>query len=158
MPVGQSSHEHAANKRQEATHCQQLLDKQATNECQEAARRQRLLDEETACCQCLLDARTTKARWTAAATTIFLWLCRHCLQIRLAQKTARRQQCEAALARLRYEQECHTRAAMADKWQRQAATTREKALANEANEANEGRCQEEAACAAALVEIALAKE
>ncbi len=44
---------------------------------------------------------------------------------------------------------------MADKRQRQAAGTREKALADEADEQ---RCQEEAAHAAALVDMVLAKE
>jgi hypothetical protein len=67
----------------------------------------------------------------------------------------RQQQREAALARLQYEQECCVRAAMVDKQQRQAVATREKALAEEANER---RCQEEAARAAASAEMALAKE
>ncbi len=44
---------------------------------------------------------------------------------------------------------------MVDKQQRQAVATREKALAEEANER---RCQEEAARAAASAEMALAKE
>jgi hypothetical protein len=145
----------AVNKCQEANCCQPLLNEQAANNCQEAARPQRLLDKETACHQCLLDAHTAVARWTAATTTIFLRLCRCCLQIRLSRKTARLQQCEAALARLQYKQECCARAAMADKRQRQAMATREKVLANEADEQ---RCQEEAACTAMLAEMALAKE
>ncbi len=61
----------------------------------------------------LLDARAAQARRSAAATTIFLWLYRHRLQICLARTTAQRQQHEAALAHLRYEQECCARTAMA---------------------------------------------
>jgi hypothetical protein len=147
--------EHAANECQEANCHQRLLDEQAANERQEAARCQRLLDEEIACCQRLLDACAAKARRTVATTTIFLWLCRRRLQIRLAQKTARRQQREAALARLQYEQECCTRVAMADERQRQAAAMQEKALADEVDEQH---CQEEAACTAASAEMVLAKE
>ncbi len=67
----------------------------------------------------------------------------------------RRQQCEATLARLQYEQECCVREAMADERRRQWAAVREKALANEANEQ---RCQEVAACTATLVEMALATD
>jgi hypothetical protein len=147
--------ERAANKRQEATRHQQLLDKQAANNRQEAARHQWLLDEETACRQCLLDACAAKARLMAAATTIFFWLCPRCLQIRLAQKTARRQQREAALTCLQYKQECCMRMAMADKWQQQVATTREKALANEADEQG---CQESADRAVVSAESTLANE
>ncbi len=114
--------ERAADKHQEANHRQQLLDEHAAYECQEAVRRQRLLNKETARHHRLLDKKAAcrkcaaLARQMAAAQTIFLWLCRRCLQIRLAQKTARQQQCEATLARLQYKQECCTRAAMADKW------------------------------------------
>jgi hypothetical protein len=42
----------------------------------------------------------------SAVRTIFLWLCRRRLHVRLARQTSRRQLREAALARLRYEQEC----------------------------------------------------
>jgi hypothetical protein len=113
--------ERAANEHLEKNCCQRLLDERAAYKRREAVRCQRLLDEETARRQRLLDKkaacreRVAHARQMAAAQTIFLWLCCRCLKIRLAQMTARRQQRKAALARLRYEQECCTRAAMADK-------------------------------------------
>jgi hypothetical protein len=107
----------AACKQQEAAHRQRLLNKRATYKHQEAARCQQLHDEETAQRQRLLAASATQSQWTAAATTIFLWLHRRRVQIRLAQMTARRQQCEAALACLRYEQECCTCTAMVEKQQ-----------------------------------------
>jgi hypothetical protein len=152
---------HVANECQEANRCQQLLDEHAAYEHQEAVRRQWLLNKETAHCQRLLDEKaahrecTALARQMAAARTIFLWLRRHRLQICLAQKTARRQQREATLACLQYKQECCVHAAMADKRQRQAAATWEKALADEVDEQ---RCQEEAAHAAASADMALAEE
>jgi hypothetical protein len=96
----------AANQRQDANRCQRLLDKRAAYKCQEAVRRQRLLDEETAHHQRLLNKKADRrehaalARQMAAAQTIFLCLCCRCLQICLAQKTARRQQRKAALAHL----------------------------------------------------------
>jgi hypothetical protein len=83
----------AANKRQEANRRQQLLDKRAAYKRQEAVHRQWLLDEETACRQCLLDKkaahckRAAFARQMAAARTIFLWLRRRRLHIRLARQT-----------------------------------------------------------------------
>jgi hypothetical protein len=129
---------HAANECQEANRCQQLLDERAAYECQEAVRCQRLLDKETARRQRLLneeDARhlmaecAALARQMAAAQTIFLWLCRRCLHVRLARQTLRRQQCEAALACLQYKQDCCSCAALAEEQQRQATAARAKALA-----------------------------
>jgi hypothetical protein len=136
---------------QEAAHADQcLLDEQAALERQEAMHCQRILNKEAASRQ-----RIAHARQTAAAQIIFLWLCHWCLHAWLACQTFRRQECEAALARLRYKEECCTRTAMADKRQRHAAAMQEKELAKEADEQ---RCQEEAARAAALAEMALAKE
>ncbi len=115
--------EHAANKCQEANRRQRLLDERAAYEPQEAVRRQRLLDEETVRCQRLLNKeaachimaeRAALARQMAAAQTIFLWLRRRCLHVRLARQTLWRQQREAALARLRYEQDCCLRAVLAE--------------------------------------------
>ncbi len=155
----------AANRRQ------RLLDERAAHICQKAAHQeaacaaqcfqaalehheamgcQHILNKEAASRQC-----AAHARQTVAARIIFLWLRRRRLHVRLACQTLRQQQREAALARLRYKQECCSRAAMADEWQRQAAATREKALADEADE---WRCQEEAAHPAALVDMALTKE
>jgi hypothetical protein len=75
---------------------------------QEAARRQQLLDEQAA--RTRQEAAVARARQEAAcrvaARTIFLWLCRRRLHIRLARQTLRRQQHEANLARLRYEDDC----------------------------------------------------
>jgi hypothetical protein len=81
---------------QTAAH-QCLLDK-------ETARHQRLLDEEAA--HRLMAERTALAQQMAAARTIFLWPRRRRLHVRLARQTLRQQQWEAALARLRYEQDC----------------------------------------------------
>ncbi len=165
--------EHKRHPLQTAAH-QCLLDKRATHKCQEAARQeaaraaQRLLDEQAAlkrqeamCCQCILNKEATSCKRAAhtrqmeAACIIFLWLPCQRLHARLACQTLQQLQREAALARLQYKQECCARAAMADERQRQAAARREKALATEANE----QCyQEEAACAAALAEMVLAKE
>ncbi len=78
--------------------------------------------------------RATLAQKMVAGQTIFLWLCPRCLHARLACQTLRQQQREATLARLQYEQECCMCVAMADKWRQQVAATREKVLANEANE------------------------
>ncbi len=81
-----------------------------------------------------LAERRAKAREQAAACTIFLWLC-HCrLHIRLVCQTSRCQQCEAAFARLRYEQDCCRRAALAEEQCRQAAAARAKAAIDEATE------------------------
>ncbi len=133
--------ERAANKCQEANCCQQLLDERAAYERQEAVRCQWLLDEETAHRQRLLDEeaarrlmakRAAHARQMAAARTIFLWLRRRRLHIRLVRQTSRHQQREAALARLRYEQDCCRRAALAEEQRRQAAAARVKAAINEA--------------------------
>jgi hypothetical protein len=159
---------------QEANHPQQLLDKRAAYKRQEAARRQWLLDEETARRQRLLDEfaacplmaeRAALAQQMATAQTIFLWLCRRCLYVRLARQTLRRQQRKAALAHLRYKQDCCLRAALAEEQRRQAAAARAKALANEADKrhrqdalAAEQRCRESAERAAATAESALAKE
>jgi hypothetical protein len=99
----------AAHKCQEANHCQQLFNECAAYKCQEAACCQQLLDKETACCQSLLNkvaARCLMAKYTAlaqrmaAAQTIFLWLCRRCLHVRLTCQTSRQQQRKAALAHL----------------------------------------------------------
>jgi hypothetical protein len=153
---------------------------------------QRLLDEETARCQRLLDEeaarrlmaeRAALARQMAAAQTIFLWLRRCHLHVRLASQTSQQQQREAALARLQYKQDCCSRAVLAEEQHLQAAAVRAKALADEADErhrqdalakeqcrheANKRRLQdvlaneqcrhEVAACDAALVELALAEE
>ena len=51
----------------------------------------------------------------SAARIIFLWLRRRRLHARLARQTSRQQFHEAALARLRYEQECSDRATLAEK-------------------------------------------
>ena len=50
----------------------------------------------------------------SAARTIFLWLRRRRLHIKLARRTSRHQQREADLARLRYEDDCCARAALAN--------------------------------------------
>ena len=62
------------------------------------------------------------------ARTIFLWLRQHRLHARLARQTSRRQLHEAALARLRYEQECSECAALAEKQRLAAAAARATAL------------------------------
>jgi hypothetical protein len=133
--------EHAANERQEANRRQRLLDKHAAYKCQEAVRRQRLLNEETAHPQRLLDKeaacrlmakRAALARQMAAAQTIFLWLRRCRLHIRLVRQTSRRQQHEAALAHLRYEQDCCRHAALAKEQRRQVAAVRAKAAIDKA--------------------------
>jgi hypothetical protein len=119
-----------ARQCQEANRCQQLLDEHAAHERQEAdcrlwfldeetARCQRLLDEEAACC--LMAKCSALARQMGAACTIFLWLCRCRLHVWLARQTSRQQQCKAALARLRYEQDCCSHAALAEEQHRQAA-------------------------------------
>jgi len=56
-----------------------------------------------------------KLRELSAARTIFLWLRRRRLHARLARQTSRRHVREAALTRLRHEQECSVRAALAEK-------------------------------------------
>jgi hypothetical protein len=65
--------------------------------------------------------RAALARQMAAAQTIFLWLCRRRLHVRLARQTLRIQQREAALARLQYEQDCCSRTALTEEQRRQAA-------------------------------------
>jgi hypothetical protein len=92
---------------------------------EETARCQHLLDEEAA--RCLMDECAALARQMVAAQTIFLWLCRRRLHVRLAHQTLQGQQHEAALARLRYEQDCCLRMALAEEQQRQAAAVRAKA-------------------------------
>jgi hypothetical protein len=125
----------AAYERQEAARqeaacaAQCLLDEQAALECQEAMQYQRIFNKEAACRQ-----RTALARQMAAARTIFLWLRRRRLHIRLARQTLQQQQREAALPRLRYEQDCCSRAALAEEQRQQAAAARAKALADEADE------------------------
>jgi hypothetical protein len=57
------------------------------------------------------------AQKMAAGQTIFLWLCRRRLHAQLTHQTLQRQQREAALARLQYEQECCARATMVNKRQ-----------------------------------------
>ena len=92
--------EAAARARQEeAARQQQLLDKLAARARQEAAARAR--QEEASRRQKLINE---------AARTIFLWLRRCRLYVRLTRQTARRQHRKAALARLRYEDACHRRA------------------------------------------------
>ncbi len=103
-PDGGPTTPYAAREKKEADHRQCLLDEHAANKRQEAAhkeaaRRQHLLDEEAA--RCLMDERAALARQMGAACTIFLWLRRHRLHIRLARQTLRQQQCKTALARLR---------------------------------------------------------
>jgi hypothetical protein len=113
----------AARQCQEANRCQRLLDERAAYECQEAIRHQRLLDKESARLQRLLyeeaarrlmAERAALARQMAAARTIFLWLRRRRLHIRLVRQTLRHQQREAALTRLRNEQDCCRHAALAE--------------------------------------------
>ncbi len=119
----------------------------------------------------------------AAACIIFLWLCRRGLHVRLARQTSRQQQCKAALARLRYKQDCCSRAALVEEQCRLSAAAQEKTLADKADErhrqdalakeqccheankqrlqdalANKRRRHEAAACNAALVELAHSKE
>jgi hypothetical protein len=122
--------EETARHYQEANHCQQLLDKRAAYERQEAVRCQRLLDKETACHQrllnkeaacCLMAKRLALARQMGTAQTIFLWLFRRRLHVRLAHQTSQQHQRKAALARLQYKQDCCLRAALAEEQQRQAA-------------------------------------
>ncbi len=54
----------------------------------------------------------------AAARTIFLWLRRRLLLVRINHRTLRRQQRDAALARLRYKQDCCRHAAVAQERRR----------------------------------------
>jgi hypothetical protein len=164
--------------------CQRLLDKCAAHECQEAARQeaactaQCLLDEQAALerqeavrCQRILNEeaasrqRAAQARQMAAARTIFLWLCRRRLHARLACQTLRRQQCEAALARLQHEQECCARVLQAEEQCKQAAAARAKAVANKADERRRQDALAVEQCrreldkrAAAMAEKALAME
>ncbi len=124
--------EHAARARQEAAAARAHQEAAAAHACQEAARRQQLLDEQATCARqeagllfakrlfarCVAKdqrsaERRAQAQERAAACTIFLWLCRRRLHIRLVRQTLRWQQSEAALARLRYEQDCCRRAALA---------------------------------------------
>jgi hypothetical protein len=156
----------AACQRQEANRCQQLLDKHAAYENQEAVHRQRLLDEETARLQrllyedaacCLMAKRAALARQMAAAQTIFLWLCRRRLHVRLARQTSRGQQHKAPLARLRYEQDCCLHAALVGEQQQQAAAAGAMALADKADEQFCHEAAARTAEAAALAEAALAR-
>ncbi len=78
--------------------------------------------------------RAALARQMVAAQTIFLWLCRRRLHVRLARRTLRRQQRKAALAHLQYEQDCCSRAALAEEQRQQAAAVQAKALADKADE------------------------
>jgi hypothetical protein len=151
--------EHAAHERQEAA-CQEaahpaqcLLYKCAAHErqeaaCQEAAHAaQSLLDlqaalerQEAMHCQCILNKEATSrqcaahARQMAAAQIIFLWLRCQGLHTRLACQTLRRQQREAALARLQHEQECCARMLQAEEQHKQVAAAQAKAIADKANE------------------------
>jgi hypothetical protein len=100
-----------------------------------------------------------------AAQTIFLWLCRRRLHVWLARQTSRRQQREAALARLGYKQDCCSRAALTEEQCWQAAAAQAKALANKADRrhrqdalAVEQRRQELDEHAVAMAESALAEE
>jgi hypothetical protein len=101
----------------------------------------------------------------AAAQTIFLWRCRRRLYIQLACQTLWQQQHEAALACLRYEQDCCSRAALTEEQHRLAAAAQVKALADKADEqrwqealAVEQHCRELAKSTAASAELALAAE
>ena len=135
----------AARARQEAALQQQLLDEHAACARQEEAARSRQLLNELAA-----QARQEAARarqeaasrrqklLNKAARTIFLWLRRCRLHVRLTRKTARRQHREAALARLRYEDACHRRAALAE------AKRREDTLAEEQRHLDEAKRQEDA--------------
>jgi hypothetical protein len=144
----------AAYKRQEAVHCQRLLD-------EETAHHQRLLDEEAA--RCLMAKRAALKQQMVAAQTIFLWLCRRRLHIRLAHQTSQRQQHKAALTRLQYKQDCCS--ALVEEQQRQAAAAQAMALADEADKrrrqdalATEQRRQESAERTAVTAENALAAD
>jgi hypothetical protein len=166
--------EKTARQRQEANQRQQLLDERAAHKCQEAARRQWLLDKETVRHQHLLNKFAAHrlmaecaalARQMAAARTIFLWLCRRRLYVRLARQILRRQQRKAALARLQYKQDCCSRTALVEEQRRQAAAVQAKALADKADKrrrqdalATKQRRRELAKRAAATAESALAKE
>jgi hypothetical protein len=74
------------------------------------------------------------AQQMAAARTIFLWLRRCRLHVRLARQTSWRQQRKATLARLQYKQDCCSCAALAEEQRQQAAAAREKTLADKADE------------------------
>jgi hypothetical protein len=143
----------AACARQEAAAARARQEAAAARACHEAARRQQLLDEQATrarpeagllfakhlFARCVAEdqrsaERRAQARERAAARTIILWLCRRRLHIRLIHQTLRRQQREAALARLRYEQDCCRRAALAEEQHRQAAAARAKAAIDEATE------------------------
>jgi hypothetical protein len=165
----------AARACQQAACCQHLLDEEAASARQEAAhaRRQQLLDKDAARARqvaaalhqrLLDDCVAEEGQKQAAAQTIFLWLCCRRLHIQIARQTSRRQQREATLARLRYEQECCNRAALAKEKRRQAVAAREQAVANkiterlrQAEEALGVQCQEEeaSAWANALAEVAV---
>ena len=118
-------HEQDARARQVARR-QQLLDEQAARARQEAARARQE------------EASRRRQLLNKAARTIFLWLRRRRLHVRLTRQTARRQHREAALARLRYEDACHRRAALAE------AKRREDALAEEQRHLDEAQRQEDA--------------
>ena len=91
-------------------------------------------------CQCILNEEAASrqcaahTRQTAAARIILLWLCHQRLHARLASQTSPRQQREAALAHLQHEHECCACALQAEEQRKQAAATRAKAVADEANE------------------------
>jgi hypothetical protein len=114
-----------ARHHQAAHDCQ---DAAAARACKEAARRQQLLNEQAACTR--QEATAARARQEAAcraaARTIFLWLRRCCLHIRLARQTSRHQQREANLAHLRYKDDCCARAALANANRQQPAAVRVK--------------------------------
>jgi hypothetical protein len=126
-----------ANERHQAAHRQQLIDKHATRACQQkaVALRQRLCllsesvaererqREAPALCQRLRllsesvaerqrSAELAAQRKQVAVRTICLWLRRRLLLFRTNHRTLRRQQRDAALARLRYEQDCCMHAAV----------------------------------------------
>ncbi len=97
-----------------------------------------------------------------AASTIFLWLCRCRLHIRLARQTSRRLQREANLTRLRYEDDCCARAALAKGHRQQAAAVKgqrlqtaavrgKAALARASDKANEPLCRDTAASTASAI-------
>ncbi len=150
----------AARAHQEAAACARQEETAARARQEEAARRQKRLDEhkkllnehtararQEAAARARQEAaararqgeaarrqRAAEARKTAAAELIFLWLRRRRLYARLARRTSRQQQREAALARQHHEDKCFARALQAEKQRMQMAAAQAKALADEAKE------------------------
>ncbi len=110
--------EQAACAHHEEAACrQQLLVKQATRACQQkaAALRQRLCLLSKSVAERQRSAELAAQQKQAATRTIFLWLRRRRLFVWIDHRTLRRQQREAALAHLRYEQDCCRHVAVAQK-------------------------------------------